>query len=229
MNVQGGSRAPGASGGMETATEMGPMKVPFLDLRVTDPTEKAALIAAVGRVFDHGRIILGPEVEEFERALVAQVGRKHVVGVGSGTDAVILALRAIGLGRGDEVITTPLSFIATANAIRIVGATPVFADIDNDLNLDPATIEPLITSRTRAIVAVHWAGLVCRMDEIRAIAEKHGLLLAEDCAQAFGATRGGKPLANAKGSSELVDMSAEQSVSGLTAGRCGRARPLGAP
>lgn len=169
------------------------MKVPFLDLRVTDEAEKAALLAAVGGVLDHGRIILGPEVAQFEEAIAGEVKRKFAVGVGSGTDAMILALRAIGIGPGDEVITTPLSFIATANAVRIVGAEPVFADIGDDLTLDPASVVPLISDRTRAIVAVHWAGLICNMPALEAIAHEHELLLVEDCAQSFGARRDGRP------------------------------------
>lgn len=163
--------------------------VPFLDLRVTDDAERAALLEAIDRVLRHGRIILGPEVAELERRVAAYVGRAHTAGVNSGTDALILTFRALGIGPGDEVITTPLSFIATANAIRLNGATPVFADIDDDLNLDPASIEPLITPRTRAIVPVHWAGKVCRMEEIMPIAERHGLMVVEDASQAFGAER----------------------------------------
>lgn len=168
------------------------IRVPFLDLRVQDDEERTALLAAIEGVLKHGRIILGPEVEELESGVATYVGRRHAVGVGSGTDALILGLRSLGLGPGDEVITTPLSFIATANAIRIIGAEPVFADIGDDLNIDPATIEPLIGPKTKAIVPVHWAGLVCDMDEIGAIAKRHGLLVFEDCSQAFGARRNGK-------------------------------------
>ncbi|ARJ68149.1 hypothetical protein WV31_12920 [Magnetospirillum sp. ME-1] len=167
------------------------MTVPFLDLRVTDDEERAELIAAVEAVLRHGRIMLGPEVAEIERRVADYIGLKYAAGVGSGTDALLLAFRALGIGPGDEVITTPLSFIATANAIRLNGAMPVFADIDDDLQLDPATIESLITPKTRAIVPVHWSGKVCRMEEIMAIADLRGLLVVEDCSQAFGASRHG--------------------------------------
>ncbi len=168
-------------------------RVPFLDLRVSDEEERRELIEAVDRVLRHGRILLGPEVEELEGRFADFVGRRFAIGVNSGTDALILLMRSLGLGPGDEVITTPLSFIATANAVRLVGATPVFADIADDLNLDPATIEPLVTKRTKAVVAVHWAGKICQMEALERVAEKQGLTLLEDCSQAFGATRRGRP------------------------------------
>ena len=163
------------------------MNVPFLDLRVTDPEERAELLRAVEAVLCHGRIVLGPEVEQLERRVAERCGRRFAVGVNSGTDALILALQSLDIGPGDEVITTPLSWIASANCISARGATPVFADIGPDLNIDPATIEPLITSRTRAILPVHYTGKLCQMPEIVEIAEKHGLLIVEDAAQAFDA------------------------------------------
>jgi dTDP-4-amino-4,6-dideoxygalactose transaminase len=167
-------------------------KVPFLDLRVLDESERAELQAAFTAVLDHGRIILGPECGQLEERCAGYIGRKFAAGVNSGTDALILAMRALGIGPGDEVITTPLSFIATANAIRLNGAVPVFADIGRDMNLDPASIEPLVTPKTRAIIPVHWAGKVCRMEEIMPIAERHGLTVIEDGSQAFGASRHGR-------------------------------------
>ncbi|TAN54769.1 MAG: DegT/DnrJ/EryC1/StrS family aminotransferase [Rhodospirillales bacterium] len=168
------------------------ISVPFLDLRVTDPEERSDLIEALTKVLDHGRIMLGPEVAELERRVAEYIGRSYAAGTGSGTDSLVLAWRALGIGPGDEVITTPLSFIATANAIRLNGAMPVFADIDDDLNLDPATIETMITPKTKAIVPVHWAGKVCRMEEIMAIAERHNLIVVEDASQSFGASRHGR-------------------------------------
>src|SRR5262249_16722302 len=114
-------------------------------------------------------------------------------GVGSGTDALLLGLKSLGIGSGDEVITTPLSWLATGSAILLNGGTPVFCDIDETLNMDPATIEPLITSRTKAILAVHFTGRLARMPEIMEIAERRGILVVEDGAQAFGAAVGNKP------------------------------------
>ncbi|MBF0447828.1 MAG: DegT/DnrJ/EryC1/StrS family aminotransferase [Magnetococcales bacterium] len=170
------------------------MKVPFLDLRVTDAEERRSLLQAVEAVFDHGRIILGPEVERLENKIAKRVGCSFATGVNSGTDALILALRALEIGPGHEVITTPLSFVATANAITLNGATPVFADILDDLTLDPSSIEPLITEKTRAILPVHWAGKACMMEPILAIAKKRGLKVIEDCSQAFGALENGRPV-----------------------------------
>ena len=137
-------------------------------------------------------MVLGPEVEEFERRVADYCGRHHAVGVGSGTDALILGIKALGIGPGDEVITTPLSWLATGSAILLNGATPVFGDIDETLNLDPATIEPQITVKTKAILPVHFTGQVARMDEICAIARRHRLLVIEDGAQAFGAIANGR-------------------------------------
>lgn len=168
------------------------MKVPFLDLRITDDKEKAELLGAIGNVFSHGRIVLGPEVKEFEEHMARYCGRRFAIGVNSGTDALYLALRAAGIGAGDEVITTSLSWIATANAIALTGATVVFADIQEDLNIDPVSIKKLITKKTKAIVPVHYTGKVCRMDEIMALARDHQLSVVEDASQAFGASNNGR-------------------------------------
>lgn len=164
------------------------MKVPFLDLRVVDATERAELLAAVARVLDHGRMVMGPEVDELEARLAVLCGRRHAVAVGSGTHALWLALKALQLKPGDEVITTALSWIATANAIALAGGTPVFADIGDDLNIDPASVRRMVSQHTRAIVPVHFTGKMCCMDELQQIASTHGLTLIEDAAQAFGAT-----------------------------------------
>jgi len=163
------------------------MKVPYRDLSVTDPILKKELIEAVEKVLSHGRIILGPEVGEFEKHIAEYCHKKHSVGVGCGTDALYLSLRALGIGPGDEVITTPLSWIATVNAIVLSGATPVFVDISQDLNIDPEMISDAITSKTKAIIPVHFTGRICKMDRIMDIAEKHNLFVVEDAAQAFGA------------------------------------------
>jgi dTDP-4-amino-4,6-dideoxygalactose transaminase len=167
-------------------------KVPFLDLKITDTSERKELLGAIEQIFDHGRIILGPEVLEFEETMAQALGRKFAVGVNSGTDALFLSLKALGITTGDEVITTALSWVATANAIALTGATPVFADIRDDLNIDPVSVKKLITKKTKAIVPVHYTGKICRMDELMVLARENGLLVVEDAAQAFGATRQGR-------------------------------------
>ena len=167
------------------------MTVPYLDLSVTDPL-KARLLEAVDKVLTHGRVLLGPEVAELEQRVAAFCGVKYAVGVSCGTSALYLALRALGVGPGHEVVTTALSWVATANAIAMCGAAPVFVDIGEDQNLDPARLEAAITSRTRAIVPVHFTGRLCRMEAIAAVADRHGLPVVEDAAQAFGASRDGR-------------------------------------
>lgn len=165
-----------------------PYQVPFLDLSVADSTLKQELLQAVDRVLTHGRILLGPEVEEFESRIAESCQRKHAVGVGSGSDAVYFALRALGVVAGDEVITTSMSWIATANAIALCGARPVFVDITTDLTIDAELIEAAITPRTKAILPVHFTGRLCDMPRIAQIADEHGLYLIEDAAPAFGAS-----------------------------------------
>lgn len=168
-------------------------KVPFLDLRVTDDAERQELLDAVDTVLRHGRIVLGPEVEQFEQRVASLCGRKYSVGINSGTDAIYLGLRSLGIGPGDEVITTALSWVATANAIALTGATPVFADILDDLTIDPASVARLVSSGTKAILPVHYTGKICRTEELLAITDQYAIPLIEDAAQAFGATRFGKP------------------------------------
>ena len=138
-------------------------KAPFLDLTVPPP-QRRRLLAAVERVLAHGRLVMGPEVSEFETRTAQACRREAAVGVSSGTDALILALHAAGIGPGDEVITTSLSWIATANAIAHRGATPVFADINTDLNIDPESVRRLISPRTRALLPVHFTGRICDME-----------------------------------------------------------------
>mgnify|MGYP001311227375 CR=1 FL=1 len=170
-------------------------KVPFADLRITDDKERKELLEAIDTVFKHGRIVLGPEVGKFESKIADFCGRKYAMGVNSGTDALFLGLKSLGIGPGDEVITTSLSWvsgIATANPIALTGAKPIFADICDDLNIDPKSVERLITPRTKAILPIHYTGRICKIHELMKIAEEHNLLLVEDASQAFSASTKGR-------------------------------------
>ena len=164
------------------------MRIPLTDLRAQYSSIKDEIDAAIYRVLDHGQFILGPEVKAFEEEMAAYCGTKFAVGVASGTDALHLALLACGIKPGDEVITTPFTFIATAESIAKCGATPVFVDIEpRTYNIDPAKIEPKITPRTRAILPVHLYGQPAAMDPILELGRKYQLKVIEDCAQALGA------------------------------------------
>jgi dTDP-4-amino-4,6-dideoxygalactose transaminase len=143
-------------------------------------------------VIDSGAFVLGPHVQQFEDAFAALCGTRFAIGVASGTDALVLALRALGVGPGDEVITAPNSFVSTAGAIALVGARPVFVDVRDDYNLDPDQLGSVVTPRTRAILPVHLTGRPAAMAEICAFAETHGLAVVEDCAQAVLAAANGR-------------------------------------
>ncbi len=159
----------------------------FLDLRAQFASIREEVMAAVTRVFESQYFILGPEVKLFEEEVAAKLGVRFAVGCASGTDALILSLMAAGIGPGDEVITTPFSFIATAGSIAHVGAKPVFVDIDPvTFNINPALIAAAITAKTRAIMPVHLFGLPADLDPILEIAKAKGLLVIEDAAQAIG-------------------------------------------
>ncbi len=163
-------------------------KIPVLDLTPEIDELWDELNAAFQRVVKSGQFIMGPEVAAFEREVADYLGVKHAVGVNSGTDALVISLRALGIGPGDEVITTPFSFFATAESISNVGARPVFVDIDErTFNIDPGLIEAAITPRTKALMPVHLYGRPCEMDAIMDIAQRHDLRVIEDCAQSFGA------------------------------------------
>jgi dTDP-4-amino-4,6-dideoxygalactose transaminase len=168
-------------------------QIPILDLKPQIEALWPDLQAAFERVMKSGHFIVGPEVRAFEEEAATYLGVKHAIGLNSGTDALYIALRALGIGPGDEVITTPFTFFATAEAISHVGATPVFVDIEEaSFNINADLIEPAITPRTKAIIPVHLFGRPCDMDRIQAIAAKHGVKVVEDCAQSFGATWKGR-------------------------------------
>lgn len=168
-------------------------KIPLVDLKAQYDRIKPEIDAAIARVIANTSFIGGKEVSDFEAAFAQYQQTKRCVGVASGTAALHLALEAVGVGFGDEVITTPHTFIATVEPIEQLGARTVFVDIDpTSFNIDPARIEEAITERTKAIVPVHLYGQLAPMDEIMAIARRHGLRVIEDAAQAHGATRDGK-------------------------------------
>ncbi len=169
------------------------MSVPFIDLKEQYSGIRREVEEAVLRVMESCRFILGEEVEKFEEEAAAYCGVKEAVGVASGTDALLLALRACGVGPGDEVITTPLTYVATSEAVVRTGARVVFADIERGhYTLDPASVEKKVSDRTRAVIPVHLYGLPCDMDAILDIAKRRGLRVIEDCAQALGAKWRGK-------------------------------------
>lgn len=167
---------------------MSETRIPILDLKPEIDELRPQLLAAIERVLDRTDFIMGEDVHLFEKEVAAYLGVKHAIGVNSGTDALVIALRALDIGPGDEVITTPFTFFATAESISMVGAKPVFVDIDlHTLNMDLGGIEAAITERTRAIMPVHLYGRPVDMTRVMALAEKHGLKVVEDCAQSFGA------------------------------------------
>lgn len=162
--------------------------LPILDLQPEIEHHWDAFTEAFQRVLRSGRFIGGPEVAAFEAEAAAYLGTAHAIGLNSGTDALVIALRALEIGPGHEVITTPFTFFATAEAISLVGATPVFVDVDErTFNIDPALIEAAVTDRTRAILPVHLYGQPAAMTQVVAIAQRHRLRVIEDCAQSFGA------------------------------------------
>jgi len=173
------------------------MTIPMHDLKTQYAVLRDSINARIQKVLDHRQFIMGPEVKELEEKLQTFTGAKHCITVASGTEALLIALMALEVNPGDEVITTPFSFIATAEVIALVGAKPVFVDVEPDTcNLDVSKLEAAITPRTRAIMPVSLYGQPCDMDEINAIAAKHGLPVIEDAAQSFGATYKGRKSCN---------------------------------
>jgi dTDP-4-amino-4,6-dideoxygalactose transaminase len=164
------------------------MKVPLLDLKAQYTTIRDEIEPVVREVFESQYFIMGPQVKTFEKEVADYCGVKHGIGCASGTDALLLALMALGVGPGDEVITTPYTFFATGGSVARLGARQVYCDIKADtFNIDPDLIEALITPRTKAIIPVHLYGLVAEMDRINEIAGRHGIPVIEDAAQAIGA------------------------------------------
>ncbi len=171
------------------------MKVPFLDLSLQHKAIREQALAALTATYDATRFCLGKDVEEFEKNFSATLGHPRALGMNSGTSPLHVACMIANLGPGDEVIVPPFTFISSAWGISYVGAKPVFADIEEaTFNLDPAKLEAAITPSTRAVVVVHLFGQPARMEEIMAIADKHGLFVIEDCAQAIGAKYKGAPV-----------------------------------
>ena len=169
----------------------------FIDLKTQYKDLRESINERIQAVLDHGQFIMGPEVKELEDRLSAFTGAKHCITVASGTEALLISLMALGIKPGDEIITTPFSFIATAEVIVLLGAKPVFVDIEPDTcNINAALIEAKITDKTKAIIPVSLYGQPADMDEINAISEKHGLVVIEDAAQSFGATYKGKKSCN---------------------------------
>lgn len=174
------------------------MSIPFIDLKSQYEALKPQIHERINRVLEHGQYIMGPEVKELEEKLQEYTGAKYCITVASGTEALLISLMALGIGPGDEVITTPFTFAATAETIVLVGATPVFVDIEADTcNIDASLIEAKITPRTKAIMPVSLYGQPADMDEINAIAARHGNIpVIEDAAQSFGAIYKGKKSCN---------------------------------
>lgn len=161
-------------------------RVRYVDFPAQYAEEREDIVALVDDVFGSGAFVGGAHIERFEKEAAAYVGTKHAIALNSGTDALILAMKGFGIGPGDEVITPPNSFVASTAAIAAVGATPVFADVKPDQNIDPDAVEAAITDKTKAIMPVHLTGRVAEMDRIMEIAARHGLKVIEDAAQSFG-------------------------------------------
>ena len=166
--------------------------IPYVSVAAQHRPLRAELLTAIGEVLDEGQFILGEQVKEFEARFAELCGVRHAVAVNSGTDALILGLKAAGIGSGDEVITVPNSFVSSPSCLRLVGATPVFVDVRDDYNIDVSRVEDAITERTRAILPVHLTGRPCDMDALVGLARAYNLALVEDCAQAVLASYRGR-------------------------------------
>ncbi len=169
-------------------------QVPFVDLTREFRAHEDDLVEIFRKIGRSGAYVMGPELAEFEELAAKFCGVRYALGVADGTDALILGLKAFGVGPGDEVITTPNSFIASVGAIVAVGATPIFVDVKDDLNMDPACLRDVITEKTKAIMPVHLTGRPSDMDGINNIAREHNLFVIEDAAQAIGGRYRGRPV-----------------------------------
>ena len=171
------------------------LEIKLIDLKRQYDSIKDEILGSVSKVLESGSYILGPNVSSFEQEFAEYIGTRHAVGVANGTDALVMSLKALGIGPGDEVITSPFTFFASAECISQVGAKPVFADVCLDTyNIDPKEIEKKITDRTKAIIPVHIFGNPCNMDEIKDIAKRHNLYVIEDACQAVGAEYKGRKI-----------------------------------
>ncbi|HZX21247.1 MAG TPA: DegT/DnrJ/EryC1/StrS family aminotransferase [Clostridia bacterium] len=171
------------------------MNIPLINLKKQYQTIKTEADQKALEVLSGAQYIMGTNVKEFEKEFGEYLGIKHSISVGNGTDALIISLKALGIGEGDEVITTPYTFFATAESISFIGATPVFVDVELDtFNMDPTKIEEKITAKTKAIMPVHIFGQPCNMDAINNIAKKHNLYVIEDAAQAVGSEYKGQKI-----------------------------------
>ena len=168
------------------------MQVPYINLGLQNLELKDQLLSEFWKVMESGQFIMGEALTNFEKSFAALAQTKYALGVANGTDALFLSLKAIGVKEGDEVITAPNSFLASASSVALVNAKPVFADVREDFNLDPEKVEKAITPKTKAIIVVHLTGRPAPMDELMAIAKKHNLHIIEDCAQAVTAEYKGK-------------------------------------
>ena len=162
------------------------MKIEFIDLKSRYKLERQEILKTLDKVLKKGHLVLTNELEEFEQKICQYTKQNYCLGLNSGTDALMMSLWALGIGKGDEVITSPTSFIATVGAITHVGAKPVFVDVKEDFNIDEDKIIEKINKRTKAIMPVHWTGRICNMDKIKFIARKYNLKIIEDAAQGMG-------------------------------------------
>ena len=161
-------------------------KVELIDLRSRYKEERKNILKILDKTLNKGNLILTPELEKLEKKIALYTGSRYCLGLNSGTDALMMSLWACNIKKGDEVITSALSFVASAGSVAHLGAIPIFADVKDDLNIDPDKIEQLITKKTKAIMPVHWTGRMCDMDRIVKIAKKHKLIIIEDAAQGMG-------------------------------------------
>ncbi len=168
------------------------MRVDLIDIKYRYLDEHKQILKGINKLLKKGNLVLTDELKNFEKNICNYTKMKYCLGLNSGTDALMISLWSLGISRGDEVITTPLSFVASAAAISHIGAKPVFVDVGEDLNINPHKIEPAITKKTKAIMPVHWGGRVCDMDLIIEISKKHKIPIIEDSAQGMGAYYKGK-------------------------------------